>query len=365
MSRVTVPRAFAFVMLLAFSIIVGALFFREVLKTPETIGENVRSLQAAPPKLSENVIEVEIPDGADAAQIRKILLRSGVLTDPSAFDTLLLFSDVTAELKAGNYKFHAASPASEVIFRLRKGGIEADLVRIPEGLRVEEIGELLTAAGVGSIEEWDDSVNRPWRHAALIGKPAETSLLGYLLPASYPFQKSTTTDDAIEAMLDAFATQVTPELRRKALVSGMTMHEVLTLASIVEREAALVSEQPLIASVFLNRLDEGMRLQADPTIQFAVSIPESVIEFGWWKIGLTQNDLEADSLYNSYLHTGLPPGPIANPGIDAIIAVLEPADTEFLFFVADPACDGSHRFSVTLNVHNHNASVFNASGCAR
>lgn len=365
MSRVTDLRTFAFVLLLALSVVVGLLFVKEILKTPESIAENVRALEIAPPSLSGEVIEVEIPDGTDAAEIRKILLRSGVLTDTSAFDTLLLFSGVTTELKAGSYEFHAGSPASEVILRLRSGGIESDLVRIPEGLRVEEIGELLTTAGVGSIEEWDDSVTRPWQHAALIGKPAGTSLLGYLLPASYPFRKSTTADDAIEAMLDAFATQVTPELRRKALVSGMTMHEVLTLASIIEREAALVSEQPLIASVFLNRLREGMVLQADPTVQFAVSTPESVLEFGWWKMILTQNDLEVDSLYNSYLHSGLPPSPVANPGIDAIIAVLEPADTKFLFFVADPACDGSHRFSATLGVHNHNAEVFNASECAR
>ena len=358
------PFTFAFLGMSVFAIVVGYLMVGQLLDTPEAIAGDVAALEDPPGPASSELVEVEIPDGTGAADIRQILLNAGVLTDAGAFDTLLAFSGVTAELKAGRYEFMTGTPASEVILQLRSGGIDVDLVRIPEGLRVEEIGDILVSAGIVTPGEWEAAINQPWEHPALAGKPPGTSLLGYLLPASFPFRESTTASDAVQAMLDAFAEQVTPELRAGAAAAGLSMHEVLTLASIVEREAALAEEQPIVASVFRNRLDRGIALQADPTVQFAISTPESVEEFGWWKLGLEQTDLEIDSLYNTYLYPGLPPGPIANPGIAAIEAVINPADTEFIYFVAAPACDGSHAFAATLEGHNANVEAFRASDCA-
>lgn len=358
------PLTFAFGLMVAFSVAVVMLMVQQLLATPEAIAEDVAMLQRGGPPVASELVAVEIPEGTGAAEIREILLEAGALADAGAYDTLLVFSGVNAELKAGQYEFETGTPASEVIRQLRSGGIDADLVRIPEGLRVEEVGAILVAERVVTAGEWEAAVTRAWRHPALLGKPAETSLLGYLLPASFPFRETTTADDAVQAMLDAFVEQVTTELRQEAAIAGLSMHEVLTLASIVEREAALAEEQPLVASVFLNRLEQGIALQADPTVQFVISTPESVEEFGWWKLGLEQGDLETDSPYNSYLYPGLPPGPIANPGIAAIEAVVRPAETAFVFFVAAPACDGSHAFAATLAGHNANVEAFRASECA-
>jgi peptidoglycan lytic transglycosylase G len=334
--------------------------------TPDAIASDIAALPVAGASatgLSGETVEVEIPEGAGAEQIIALLLQAGVLTDSSSFDTLLAFSGVAPELQAGSYEFALGLPASEVILRLRQGGITTDLVRIPEGLRVEEVGAILVEAGIVTIEEWTEAVNAGPLHVALSEQPADASLLGYLLPASYAFREDTTAEAAIQAMLDAFVDQVTPALLAEAEASGLTLHEVLTLASIVEREAALAEEQPLVASAFLNRLEQGIALQADPAIQFLIATPESVEEFGWWKSGLEQTDLDTDSPYNVYLYPGLPPGPIANPGIAAIEAVIRPANTNFIFFVAAPECDGSHRFAATLEGHNQNVADFRASGC--
>lgn len=359
------PLTFAFGVMTIFSLVVGYVVIGELLDTPDAIAGDIAALEEPVAAGTSELVEVEIPDGTGAAEIRQILLDAGVLVDAGAFDTLLAFSGVTAELKAGRYEFATGTPASEVILQLRAGGIDVDLVRIPEGLRVEEVGDILVAEGIVTPGEWQAAVTKAWQHPALIDKPIEAPLLGYLLPASFPFRETTSADDAVRAMLDAFAGQATPELRAQVAAAGLTMHEVLTLASIVEREAALAEEQPIVASAFRNRLDQGIPLQADPTVQFAISTPESVAEFGWWKLGgLEQVDLDTDSLYNTYLYAGLPPGPIANPGIAAIEAVINPADTEFIYFVASPACDGSHAFAATLDGHNANVEAFRASDCA-
>jgi len=158
-------------------------------------------------------------------------------------------------------------------------------------------------------------------------------------------------------MLAAFDTQVTPELRQAMQASDLTLHEAVTLASIVEREAVRPEERPLIAGVFLNRLRLGMSLGADPTVQYALaSDPASVERFGFWKQGLTTEDLQVDSAYNTYVNGGLPPGPIANPGLASLEAVAHPAQTSYLYFVARQ--DGSHVFAETLEEHLRNVEEY-------
>jgi UPF0755 protein len=149
----------------------------------------------------------------------------------------------------------------------------------------------------------------------------------------------------------------TPQLRSEARAKGLSVHQVLTVAAIVEREVVDPAERPLIASVYLNRLRIGMPLQADPTVQYAIAArPGSVAQFGYWKKALSMQDLQFPSAYNTYTEAGLPPGPIANVGIEAILAVIRPADTNYLYFVARN--DGTHAFSETFDQHQLNVQRY-------
>ena len=179
------------------------------------------------------------------------------------------------------------------------------------------------------------------------------TLNGYLFPETYPIDEETTAESLVVAMLEALDESIDQVLRGRIALSSLTLHEVLTLASIVERETLLRDEMPVVASVFLNRLAVGVKLDADPTVQYAITTGSSEQpDDGWWKIDLTLDDLAFQSPYNTYLFAGVPPGPIASPGLAAIRAVLSPADTDFFYFVARG--DGSHAFAETLAEHNAN-----------
>ncbi len=183
----------------------------------------------------------------------------------------------------------------------------------------------------------------------------ETPLEGYLLPATYFYGRGDGAEDVIQQMLAAMDESFSKELRTKALDQGLSMHNVLTLASIIEREAKVAEERPIMAQVFLKRLRLGIALEADPTVQYALAEdPESVARFGYWKAELTAEDLEVGSLYNTYRLAGLPSTPIAAPRPASIRAVVEPADTNFLYFVATGDEDGSHAFAETLQDHQAN-----------
>lgn len=297
-----------------------------------------------------------VDSGMSADAIIEGLARASVVDDAARFSVLLALTGVAPELRAGCYRFDRALPASEVIRRLRAGLTFDELLAIPEGLRNQQVGDLLADAGIADRQEWEQALAAERARAAEEGRPEGVSLLGYLLPASYPVTCNGDAEVFLASMREAFTRQVDEELEQGAAAVGLTPHQVLTLASIVQREAVLVEEQPLIASVFLNRLDDGMALQADPTVQFAITTPESVAQYGWWKTGLTLDDLAFDSPYNTYAYPGLPPGPIANPGADAIRAVLRPATSDFLYFVARG--DGSHAFALTLDEHNANVALY-------
>jgi len=190
------------------------------------------------------------------------------------------------------------------------------------------------------------------------GLASSVLVLGFIaVSATYSFAHNVTAQDVVSAMVKALADRLTPDLVRQAAAEGMSVQQLLTLASIVEREALLPEERPVIASVYLNRIREDMNLQADPTVQYAVTaIPGNVSRFGYWKQELTMSDLQYDSPYNTYARKGLPPGPICNPGLDSILAVVHPAQTDYLFFVARP--DGSHAFSRTFDEHERNVQRY-------
>ena len=355
----------ACVVLSVFLLGIGYWVIDTLAETPENIITNIDEFSSRTQLQSQSIdtVEINIPEGSDVEEIIQILLNAEVINDESRFRILMTFGNFGSQLQAGSYQFKKKMPAAEVLFFLRQGGVTSDLVRIPEGLRLIEVGQLLHDAEVVDIQDWQDTLAQDWLHIALSSKPPESSLLGYLLPASYPFREGTTAEIAIKSMLDAFSEQVSPELMILAGENGMTLHEVVTLASIVEREVVLIEEMPVVASVFINRLEQDILLGADPTVQFAISNADSVEKYGWWKSYLDFDDLEVVSPYNTYLNLGLPPGPISNPGIAALESVIKPAETDYIYFVASPECDGSHLFSASYSGHLRNVDKFKQSSC--
>ena len=308
---------------------------------------------------------------AGASGIARIAAEAGVLADEQAFLLLLDYQRAAPELQAGLYTLPRPTPAGELIRRLRSGVPRELVICVPAGLRLEELRELVLGereAPPGCAEgplvpasEWDAAHEGPRSHPLLSGRPEGATLQGYLAARSYALEDAESAESLLEAMLDALARVVTPELRRQASERGLGLHELLTLASIVEREGAIEEEYPLIASVFLNRLESGVPLQADPTVQYAVATPGSVERHGWWKEALTLDDLAVESPYNTYRAQGLPPGPIAQPGAAAIRSVADAPETELFYFVANPSCDGvSHLFSETLDEHVANVERYRA-----
>lgn len=323
-------------------------------------GSAAQALRVRPPisiTSDGKPVTFTVPQGMSPDDVASALRQEGVLTDVRRFHLLLGLNNAGRDLRAGCYVFARETPAAEVVRRLRSGVTAGQLVAIPEGRRLEEVGAVLEQAGIASRAQWEAALEAAPRSALPAPLPSSHSLLGYLLPASYPVQCKATAEQMIGAMLQAFAAQVTPAVIGGIERQGLTLHQGLTLASVVEREAVLKSEQAVIASVFLNRLKAGIALQADPTVQFALaSKSASATTTRWWKTALTEDDLQIDSLYNTYRHPGLPPGPIANPGIDAIRAVATPAPNDYLYFVAKG--DGAHAFARTLAEHNANVAKY-------
>ena len=363
------PLAFTYALLAAWSLLVAALLVGALRDTQSGIAADVAADGDAPvairggPALDADPITVEIPPGSGADAIAAQLVRRGVLGEEARFRTLLGYSGVGPQLRAGRYEFPPGTPATEVIRQLRLGLTDEVLIVVPEGLRVEEVGELVVAAGIARREGWEAALAATGRgsrpEAFLRARPDGASLTGYLFPASYPLRDETTAADLLDAMFDAFEAALTPALAADVASSGLTLHEVLTLAAIVEREAVLREEQPIVASVFLNRLADGIKLDADPTVQFAITQGlDAAPPEGWWKRELTLDDLAFESPYNTYVTAGLPPGPIASPGLGAIRAVLRPAETSFLFFVATGDGSGSHDFAETLEEHEANVARY-------
>lgn len=353
-----------------YAVIVGGIGVSRLRDMPGSVASSIRDgVTAAFPSPSTRSVEITIAEGAVAQQIADELAAEGVIDDAASFMTLLGLTGVAAELQAGRYEFALDTPASEVVRRLREGPPRDVLLTIREGLRVEELVEILEAEGVATREEIEAALALDWSDIvpALEERPEGADLLGYLLPASYVVTPETTAESFIEQMLRAFEEQVTPEIRVAAEARGLTLHELLTLASIVEREAVWPDEKAEIAAAFSNRLEAGVSLDADPTVQFALTVVEggeaSIERHGYWKAPIFLDDLDVQSPYNTYRNAGLPPGPIASPGIGAIEAAANPADSDVFYFVAAPECDGTHRFAETFEEHLANVEDFNASGC--
>jgi UPF0755 protein len=261
------------------------------------------------------------------------------------------------KLVAGDYEFEKGMPTLEVVERIRRGQTAPLVVTIREGLRAEEIAELMESKKVISAEDFLRAIEQWYEFSFLYTKPYWANLEGYLFPDTYFFHRNMTAEEVVQQILENFDQRFDADLRQEAAVAGLSLRTVLTLASIVEREAQVPEERPIIADVFLKRLRRGMPLEADATVQYALGDdPASVAKYGYWKQELTQADLEVDSPYNTYRNVGLPPGPICNPGLASIQAVIRPAQTDYLYFVA--RADGSHVFAETMEEHLSNIQQY-------
>jgi UPF0755 protein len=235
--------------------------------------------------------------------------------------------------------------------------VEEATITIPEGLRIEEVAEIVAEASNITPDEFLEVARNGEafqdNHIYLSSLPPGASLEGYLFPDTYRIEVTSTPEEVIERMLNNFDEKYS-EFEREIWVSDVDVHDIVTMASVVQREAALVEEMPQIAAVFWNRLapenvDEtgGGRLQADATIQYALGYSQA--EQTWWRKNLSAADLTIENPYNTRERTGLPPGPICNPGLAALRAAAQPdSSEEYLYFVADCALDGSHNFATTL-----------------
>jgi UPF0755 protein len=316
-----------------------------------------------PPRLgpqggTEEPVIVAVEEGDSADTVAGRLQEAGVIESARLFRTLVSMMGLADELAAGEYEFTAGETALSAVRRISEGVTSPVVFAVPEGLRSEEIAQGLEQRDILAATDFLAALEQDYDAAFLEALQPGSGLEGFLFPATYGLSRDPTGTEAVEQMLQAFDQRYLEEIQPR--LGGQPLIEVITLASIVEREAVVADERPIIASVYLNRLAAGFPLQADPTVQYAVAQdPASVAQYGFWKQELSLADLAIDSPYNTYTNVGLPPGPIANPGLDSILAVLDPVETDFLFFVARP--DGSHVFAESGEEHQNNVCALDPS----
>lgn len=295
------------------------------------------ALQPVDPSGTPRIIT--IPSGASSAEIGRRLQEAGVIRRASDFVLATRLRGLSRSLREGEYRFSPAMGLLQIVFTIARGDVVLHPVTIPEGFTAEQIVEVLAAQRLGDLARLRDLVRsgEGFDEGFLRDRPIP-ALEGYLFPDTYHIPRYLDEREVIKLFLNRFAEVVVPLWRAEG--EGRSLHEVITMASLVEREAKLPAEGPLIAGVLYNRLRLGWRLEVDASVLYALGRHKTVVTYA---------DLKVESPYNTYLHAGLPPGPIANPGRAALQAALVPARTDDLYYVARP--DGSHAFSRTLREH--------------
>jgi UPF0755 protein len=282
---------------------------------------------------------VDIPPGTSLTEVSHILHENHLIRSEWFFTLLGRVQRVDRKIIPGEYELHAGMRPTVLLKKLVKGEVYQHALTIPEGYNVVQIADILSQKNLARKQDIL-RLNRNLAFIRSLNVQAPT-LEGYLFPDTYQFSRYTPPESIIRTFVNRFHEMVTPELKDRASIMGMSLQEVLTLASVVEKETGLVAERPLVSGVFHNRLQRGIPLQSDPTVIYALESFDGNIR---------KADLSVNSPYNTYKIRGLPPGPIANPGLAAIHAALYPTQTDFVYFVARN--DGSHQFSVTLDEHN-------------
>jgi UPF0755 protein len=292
------------------------------------------------------VKDVEVRKGQHTATILRHLQAQGILRDPYVPLIYMKVLRHGESIKAGIYEFSKPVSAAEVMEKLVRGDVILKSVTVREGLDRFAIGKLFAAEGFGRAADWDKLTADPEAIRELA--PEAKSLEGYLFPDTYKFTPGTPPQTIVQLMVQNFRKHFGGEMGY--ITTGLNLHETVILASIVEAEAKLPQERPLVASVYLNRLRRHMTLGADPTIIYALKLANR------WNGNIQKQHLQIDSPYNTYRQQGLPPGPVANPGLASLRAAAAPASSEFLYFVARH--DGSHAFAKTLADHNRNVQIY-------
>lgn len=313
-----------------------------------------------------------VEPGETASAVATRLEEAGLVVNGEVFRRFMTYHGLDVSLEAGTYSLRADMTMHEIAEALQHGGASAVTLTIPEGWRAEQVAWLLEQQGLMRSDDFmaqvrSDQYDYPW----LAGRPPDASLEGFLFPDTYELPIETTPVAVADLLLANFGNRAAPEIEGRLAgrtiydldlgdYRPMTVHDVITLASIVEREAVVAEERPIIASVYFNRLDPAyveetaLRLSADPTVQYAKGYDAAT--GNWWNPMLPGEGQTLESPYNTFKVQGLPPGPICSPGLAAILAVLNPADTDYLYFHA--VGDGSHVFASTLEEHLRNQQQY-------
>lgn len=293
----------------------------------------------SPTASSKETVTISIVQGSSTTTIAKNLASNKLIRSPFVFKLAARYRGIGTQLRAGKYQLSRDMSLTQIMDELKKGQVEFQTFTVPEGITAKAIAELWEESGLGKAEAFVEAMQTPELLQQYL--PEDVSAEGYLFPETYKFTKGSKAETIVLMMLGESDKRWDDTLAEEAKTLGLTRHEVITLASIIQREAASVSEIPRISSVFHNRLKHNWRLQADPTVLYALGDPKRL---------LTREDLKFVSPYNTYLNKGLPPGPIGNPGMASILGALRPEQTSYYYFVATN--EGKHHFSKTLAEHN-------------
>lgn len=287
---------------------------------------------------------VEVPPGASPNTIGRRLADAGVVRDLATFRYVLARSGQARRLQAGEYRFDRFLRPREVIDMLARGAVYLRPVTFREGLTIRQMAAVYEETGLGSGKDFVTAASNASLIADLDADAPD--LEGYLFPNTYSMARRATAAQLVEKMVTAFRAALTADLTAQATSRGLSVRELVTLASLVEKETGKAEERPVVAAVYTNRLRIGMGLQCDPTVIYALE------RAGRYRGNLTREDLRFDSPYNTYRYAGLPPGPIAAPGRASLAATVAPADVPYIYFVSRN--DGSHAFASSLDEHNRN-----------
>jgi UPF0755 protein len=288
---------------------------------------------------------VYIAKGSRLPGVVEILRKEGVLPHPMAFRALVLLMNSGRHIRYGEYIFPTPPSAFDAWRRLTRGDVVKYEVMVPPGANLYDVAKLLEAEKLTTADLFLDTAASPavLRRLEIPGESAE----GYLFPDRYLFVKPVTPEEILEVMVRQFRRKIPPDAEMQAWEMGLTLHQVVTIASIIEKETGMKEEKPIVSAVIRRRLALDMPLQMDPTVIYGVKRFDGTV---------TRKDLRTAGPYNTYRNRGLPPGPIANPGLASINAALNPSNTDYLFFVSKN--DGSHTFSRTLQEHNRAVEQF-------
>jgi UPF0755 protein len=287
---------------------------------------------------------VDIAPGSSATRIGRQLEEAGVVRSRYGFDLVRWYLHGT--LHAGTYRFDHPAPITEVYGRIARGDVYTKALKIPEGANIFDIAARVEEAGLGTRLEFLDAVTTQTGLVVDLD-PGAKSLEGYLFPDTYRFSPHVTATQMVAAMVKRF--------RVAAAQLGLSenVHQVVTIASLVERETAVDADRPLVASVIENRLAINMPLSTDPSVIYGLELTRS------WRGTIYESDLKRDTPYNTYLHAGLTPGPVCNPGLPSLRAAIDPPKTDYLYFVAEGTdAQGHSLFSATLDEHNRNVANY-------